>query len=108
MQHHNSRARKGGFTLVEIIVVLIIATIISSIVFSAFKSIREGNKKTSCQGNMAQIYQALRLYGQDYNGEFPSYNPSGLVQGKVANERAANGLGFVGTLRLSGFQRIGL
>ena len=93
MQHHNSRARKGGFTLIEIIVVLIIVTLISSIVFSAFKSVREGNKKTSCQSNMAQIYQALRLYGQDYNGEFPSYNPVGLVKGTTANPRASNGLG---------------
>ncbi len=88
MQHHNSRARKGGFTLVEIIVVLVIVALISSIVFSAFKSVREGNKKTSCQGNMVQIYQALRLYGQDYSGELPSYNPAGTVAG-----RAPNGLG---------------
>ncbi len=77
MKHSNSRARtrKGGFTLVEIIVVLTIAAILSGIVFSAFKSVNEGNKKTSCQTNMVQIYQGLRLYGQDFNGEFPSFNP---------------------------------
>ncbi len=80
-QHSRSRdsrsrgARRGGFTLVEIIVVLVIITLISSIVFAAFKSIREGNKKTSCQTNMVQIYQALRLYGQDFSGQFPAYNP---------------------------------
>ncbi len=93
MNHHNSRARKGGFTLIEIIVVLIIVTIISSIIFSAFKSIREGNKKTSCQGNMAQIYQALRLYGQDYNGEFPSYNPVKPDGTGMVEDRAPAGLG---------------
>lgn len=73
MKH--SHARKSGFTLIEILVVLAIAALLSSIVFSAFKSVNEGNKKTSCQSNMVQIYQALRLYGQDFNGQFPSYNP---------------------------------
>ena len=93
MQHHHSRARKSGFTLIEIVVVLIIITLISSILFSAFKSIREGNKKTSCQANLAQIYQALRLYGQDYNGELPSFNPANPDgTGKVDNW-APNGLG---------------
>ena len=93
MQHHQSRARKSGFTLVEIVVVLAIIALISSIIFSAFRSVREGNKKTSCQANMAQIYQALRLYGQDFNGQYPSFNPGGLVKGTTANPRPANGLG---------------
>ena len=93
MHHHQSRARKSGFTVVEIVVVMAIVALISSIVFSAFKSVREGNKKSSCQANMAQIYQALRLYGQDFNGDFPSFNPGGLVKGTTDNPRAANGLG---------------
>ncbi len=101
MKHQHSRlnARKGGFTLVEIIVVLAISALLSSIVFAAFKSIGDGNKKTSCQNNLVQIYQALRLYGQDFNGEFPSYNPHVVdivdptkTGGPVAN-RAPAGLG---------------
>ena len=86
MQHQ--KTRRGGFTLVEIMVVLAIAALLSAIVFSAFKSINEGNKKTSCQSNLVQIYQALRLYGQDFNGDFPSYNPA-----KVVDDRAQAGLG---------------
>ena len=91
MRHQHSR--KGGFTLVEIIVVLVIITLISSIVFAAFKSVNEGNKKTTCQNNMVQIYQALRLYGQDFDGELPSYNPLGAVKGTTQQPRAAAGLG---------------
>ena len=95
MKHLHSRARerKGGFTLIEIIVVLAIAALLSAILFSSFKSVNEGNKKTSCQTNMVQIYQALRLYGQDFSGEFPSYNPNGVVEGTTSNPRAAAGLG---------------
>ena len=92
--HSRAQTRKSGFTLIEILVVLAIAAIVSSIVFAAFKSIGEGNKKTSCQGNMVQIYQALRLYGQDFNGEFPSYNVHTV--GATTNSvgaRASAGLG---------------
>ena len=91
-------SRRGGFTLVEILVVLAIAALLSAILFSSFKSVNEGNKKTSCQTNMVQIYQALRLYGQDFNGEFPSYNPhlvgdETVASGKAIGGRAPSGLG---------------
>ena len=100
MQHQYPRLcdsrrseRKGGFTLVEIIVVLVIATLLSSILFAAFKSVNEGNKKSSCQNNLVQIYQALRQYGQDNEGNFPAYNPAGVVQGRTPIDEAPNGLG---------------
>ena len=100
MQHQYPRLcdsrrseRKGGFTLVEIIVVLVIATLLSSILFAAFKSVNEGNKKSSCQNNLVQIYQALRQYGQDNEGNFPAFNPAGVVKGETTNVEAPNGLG---------------
>ena len=100
-QHSHSRtrdsrtrdSRRGGFTLVEIIVVLVIATILSSVLFAAFRSVSEGNKKSSCQNNLVQIYQGLRQYGQDNEGLFPSYNPNGAVEGTTADPRPAAGLG---------------
>ena len=76
-----AQSRKSGFTLVEIVVVLAIAALLSSIVFASFKSVNEGNKKTTCQTNMRQVYQALRLYGQDFNGEFPLFNPDKIIKG---------------------------
>ena len=86
MQHQT--LRKGGFSLVEIVVVLAIAALLSSILFAAFKSVSEGNKKSSCQNNLVQIYQALRQYGDDHDGNFPTYNPGGEV-----DDAPANGLG---------------
>lgn len=69
-----TKGRKGGFTLIEILVVLVIASIISSITFGAFRSISEGNRRTSCQANLSQIYQASRQYAQDYDNKFPYLN----------------------------------
>ncbi len=68
---------KNGFTLIELLVVLALIAIISSISFGAFRSVSDGNKRTSCQSNLAQIYKSVRLYGQDYDGRFPYLNENG-------------------------------
>lgn len=70
-------ARRGrGFTLVEMMVVLAIAAILSGILFSGFGTVKEGNRRTSCQSNLSAIYQASRLYAADSGGAFPYYNPN--------------------------------
>ena len=86
----NSLTRKKGFTIIEILVVLAISALLSSILFASFRSVSDGNKKSSCQNNLVQIYQATRLYAQDANGELPYLNP-----GVVTNNAKvpANGLG---------------
>lgn len=67
-------SRKSGFTLIEIMVVISIAAILSGVTFGAFRSISDGNKRTTCQSNLSQIYKSARLYAQDYNGRFPYFN----------------------------------
>lgn len=85
MQH-----RKSGFTLIELLVVLAVVTIVSSITFGAFRSISDGNKRTTCQSNMAQIYKSVRLYSQDFDGEFPYLNPVKIQDPPVASPTATD------------------
>lgn len=66
---------KSAFTLVELMVVLAIIALLSALIFGAISSIREGNKRGSCQSNLNQIHAALRLYAQDNDGQFPYRNP---------------------------------
>lgn len=70
---HARTARRGGFTLVEILVVLVIAALLMAIVVSGFSSVSANNRRVSCQTNMTQIYAALRLYAADADGKFPYY-----------------------------------
>lgn len=77
MQNHQKG--RGGFTLIEILVVLAIVAIISSISFGAFRSVSDGNKRTNCQTNLQQIYKSMRLYAQDYDGRFPYLNAGGAT-----------------------------
>jgi len=67
---------KSAFTLVELMVVLAIVALLSALIFGAISSIREGNKRGGCQSNLNQIYAAMRLYGQDNDGQLPYLNPS--------------------------------
>lgn len=80
MRKHSPR----GFTLIELLVVLAVIAIVTSISFGAFKSVSEGNKRTSCQSNMQQLYKSLRLYGQDYDGQLPYLNENGDPDMKTA------------------------
>lgn len=59
----------------EILVVLVIASILAAVTLGGYSAMRASNRRTSCQANMAQIYQAIRLYATDYDGNVPYYNP---------------------------------
>lgn len=63
--------KKRAFTVIELMVVLAIIALLSALIFGAISSVREGNKRGSCQGNLNAIYAAARLYGQDNDGQFP-------------------------------------
>lgn len=71
---HSAIPPRNAFTLIEILVVLAIASIVTAISVGGFKAMRDGNKRTSCQTNLVQIYQACRMYAADEGGRFPYYN----------------------------------
>lgn len=67
-----SRAR-SAFTLIEILVVIAITALLSAIILGGFRSFNESNRRSTCTSNLAQIYRAARLYGDDF-GAFPAYD----------------------------------
>jgi prepilin-type N-terminal cleavage/methylation domain-containing protein len=70
--------RRSGFTLIELMVVLAIAAVVTSLTVGGYREMSDGNKRTSCQTNLTQIYQGLRLYANDEAGLYPPYkvNPA--------------------------------
>lgn len=63
-------ARRPGFTMVEILVVIAVIAILAAFLFPLIVSVREGGKKKGCMENMRQVVQALKLYKEDY-GVYP-------------------------------------
>ncbi len=67
--------RRGGFTLVEILVVLGIIALLSALIFPVFSQARERGRRTVCTSILTDFGRAFHLYAQDYDGLLP--NPGG-------------------------------
>lgn len=70
MQSKYSRATRG-FTLIEILVVLGIIVLLSSILLPAMGRARESGRRTACTSNMRQLGMAFLQYVQDANERLP-------------------------------------
>ena len=62
---------KRGFTLIEILIVLVILALLAALLLPVFSRARESARTASCASNLRQIGQAITLYVQDNNQRFP-------------------------------------
>lgn len=62
---------KRGFTVIELIVVLVGAGIIAAILFPVFTRKRCEFRKPACQSNLKNIGLGFQQYFQDYDAKFP-------------------------------------
>lgn len=72
-QTNEARARsggRGGFTLVELLVVIAIIAILAALLLPALSSMRERARSISCLSNMKQVGMGLMMYVSDHQG-FP-------------------------------------
>lgn len=61
-----------GFTLVELLMVIAIIAILSSILFPVFGQAREKARQSLCISNLRQLGMAAMLYAQDYDERMPN------------------------------------
>lgn len=65
MMQTSASARKAGFTLVELLVVIGIIAVLIAMLLPALSQARNQAKSVQCQSNLRQIGQALVMYGND-------------------------------------------
>lgn len=76
-----SRDSRRGFTLIELLVVIAIIAILAAILFPVFSQVRESARRSGCSSNLKQIFIALKMYADDWDGRAPNswainaYNP---------------------------------
>jgi prepilin-type N-terminal cleavage/methylation domain-containing protein len=63
-----ARARRGAFSLIEVIVVLAIIVILIGLLLPTLSGARAASKSIACQSNMRQIGQAMMIYANENAG----------------------------------------
>jgi prepilin-type N-terminal cleavage/methylation domain-containing protein len=67
-----------GFTFIELLAVLAIISMLSTLLIPAMAGMRSSTARMQCQANLRQIGNGIGLFEQDHNSMFP---PAGLSTG---------------------------
>jgi len=72
MYSHKSR----GFTIVELLIVIVVIAILAAISIVAYNGIQQRSRNTQRLSDIKTIQKSIKLYRVANNGEFPSKNSS--------------------------------
>ncbi len=78
---NRSSNRRRGFTLVELMVVIVIIAVLAALLFPAFSSMRENANVTLCKNNLGQIQKAVFSYEAAFNRYPSSWNGTPAATG---------------------------
>ena len=71
---------RRGFTLIEILLVIAVIGILSTLMFSLFKAAKNGNNKAKARGEIQGLSMACELYRKTYN-DYPCGSISAKTNG---------------------------
>ena len=96
------KAVRNSFTLVEMLVVIAIIAVLSSMLLPALGKAREYSKSLACKNNLRQLGVALANYEADYNVLPCVIGPMEQISGAWTSTQAANNTFWTGKLMNTG------
>jgi len=75
------KTKRGGFTLIEMLVVITIIAILVALLFPAFQGVFRSAYETQCQNRLNQLAQVTLVWCQARDGFFPRPVPSATQAG---------------------------
>lgn len=75
------RSRKSGFSLIEVLVVVVIIAILVGMIVPIIQYVRARAYQANCFSNMRQLGSAFELYKNKYNGWYPHEDRDSLPKG---------------------------
>src|SRR5262249_21930103 len=67
-----SKRKPGGFTLVELLVVIGIIAVLIAVLLPVLGKARAAANRTACLSNIKQLYTGILMYCNDNKGYFPT------------------------------------
>ena len=64
-------ATQRGFSLLELLVVLAVTVVLTSLMFPALSAVRENAHRVVCSSNLRQIGMSMAMYAMDYGDSIP-------------------------------------
>lgn len=74
------RPARGGFTLLELLVVIAVVTMLAALLFPVLSRARARARRTVCLSNMRQLAVAHQLYVQDWDEQLPPWSLPGIAR----------------------------
>ena len=65
------RGRPGGFTLVELLIVLVIIGVLAALLFSVVSKAIDSARKATCAANLRTIGSTISLVAAEEDGRLP-------------------------------------
>lgn len=78
----NHQQNNTGFTLVELLIVIVLLGFLSTLGFSVFQGSQKRARDMRRKGDLSQIAKVLEMYANDYNG-YPASKLTTTETGKI-------------------------